>query len=62
MFKAEKNSRMPGGGEVSAWSSLLVRSTSPLVKFVIGLATVRNLNLVVKSTPKSEKNLQRAAK
>ena len=62
MFNADKNSIMPDGGELSAWFSLIVKFASPgLGMFTIGLVTVRKLNLVVKSTVKSEKSLQLVA-
>ena len=56
MFKAENNSRMPVGAELSAWFSLLVKFVSP-VMLAIGLATMKESNFVVKTKLKSEKNL-----
>ena len=59
MFRAENNSAIPAGGELSAWFSLIVKFPSAgLEKFANGLVTVRKLNPVVKSTLKSTKNLQ----
>lgn len=59
MFTAENNSIMPTGGELSAWFNLIVKFSSPgLGMFAIGLVTLRKQKLVVKSTLKSEKNLQ----
>jgi len=58
MFKVENNSIMLAGGELSAWFSLLVKVASPgLEMFAIGLVTVTELNLTVRSTLKNEKNL-----
>ena len=62
MFKAQNNSAMPAGGELSTWFSLIVKfSSAGLEMFAIGLVPVGKLNIVVKSTPKSKKNLQLSA-
>ena len=53
---------MPAGGELSAWFSLIVKfSSAGLEMFATGLVTVEKSNIVVKSTPKSKKNLQLSA-
>ena len=56
-FKADKNSGIPAGNELSAWFSL----PSP-VRFAIVLMTMGKLNLVVNTRRKSEKNLLLVAK
>jgi len=60
-FKADKNSSIPVGDELSAWFSLLLKFPSP-VMFAIVLVTMVNLNLFVNTKRVSEKNLQLFAK